>query len=86
MQSKQAIYQQLVEVMDELFEIESSDITPESTLIEDLDIDSIDAVDMAVKLNELTGQKIQPDEFKHMSTVQDVVEVVFRLVNAETVT
>ena len=83
MQSKEAIYQQLVGIMDKLFEIEASDIKPESTLNEDLDIDSIDAVDMAVELNELTGKKIKPYEFKNISTVQDVVDVVHALVNAD---
>ena len=83
MQSKEVIYQQLVGIMEKLFEIETSDIKPESTLNEDLDIDSIDAVDMAVELNELTGKKIKPDEFKNISTVQDVVDVVHALVNAD---
>ena len=83
MQSKEAIYQQLVAVMDELFDIEAEAISPAATLNEDLDIDSIDAVDMAVKRNELTGKKIQPDDFKTISTVQDVVEIVYTLVNTE---
>ena len=83
MQSKEQIYQQLVEVMEELFEIPATEISPESNLNDDLDIDSIDAVDMAVKLNEITGKKIRPDEFKNISTVNDVVDVVHQLVNSD---
>lgn len=83
MQSKEQIYQQLVDVMEELFEIPAAEITPESSLNDDLDIDSIDAVDMAVKLNEITGKKIRPDEFKNISTVNDVVDVVHQLVNSD---
>jgi acyl carrier protein len=83
MQSKDQIYQQLIGVMEELFEIDAADITPDANLNDDLDIDSIDAVDMAVKLNDLTGKKIKPDEFKHIRTVQDVVDVVHKLVHAE---
>lgn len=83
MQSKEQIYQQLVDVMEELFEIAPADIKPASHLNDDLDIDSIDAVDMAVKLNEITGKKIKPDEFKNIATVQDVVEVVHKLVNSD---
>ena len=81
MQSKDEIYQQLVSVIGKLFEVEAENITPASTLVEDLDIDSIDAVDMAIELNEITGKKIQPDEFKNISTVQDVVDIVYQLVN-----
>jgi acyl carrier protein len=81
MENKEQIYQQLVAVMEELFEIEASDIKPEANLNDDLDIDSIDAVDMAVKLNELTGKKIKPDDFKHIRTVQDVVDVVYQLIH-----
>jgi acyl carrier protein len=81
MQSKDAIYTKLVEILEELFEIEASDISPESNLYEDLDIDSIDAVDMIVKLKELTGKKLQPSDFKQVRTVQDVVDAVYDLVN-----
>ena len=44
------------------------------TLYTDLDIDSIDAVDLAVKLKQLTGKRLQPEVFKSVRTVQDVVE------------
>lgn len=83
MQSKAAIYKQLVDVMVELFEIDASDINEDADLADDLDIDSIDAVDMVVKLNEITGKKIQPADFKSISRVGDVVDVVYQLVNAE---
>lgn len=85
MRTKEEIYGQLLGVLEELFEVEPAQVTPELSLIDDLDIDSIDAVDMAVKLNELTGKKIQPAEFKHIRTVQDVVEVIYDLVNPDQV-
>lgn len=80
MHSKESIYEQLVDILNELFEIPGSDIKPESNLYDDLDIDSIDAVDMAVRLNELTGQKIQPSDFRDIRTVNDVVEAVYGLI------
>ena len=43
---------------------------------EDLDIDSIDAVDLILKLKELTGRKIQPQTFKHVRTVGDVIDAI----------
>lgn len=67
--------------MVELFEAEPNKIKPESKLYEDLDIDSIDAVDLIVKLKEITGKKLQPSDFKEVRTVQDVVDAVYRLLN-----
>ena len=55
------------------------DIKPEARLYEDLELDSIDAVDMIVHLQKKTGKKIKPEEFKAVRTVQDVVEAVERL-------
>jgi acyl carrier protein len=83
MHNKEAIYEQLKTILAELFDIEPDAVSPQSNLYEDLDIDSIDAVDMAVKLNELTGKKIQPSDFKSIRTVDDVVEAVHALVQAE---
>ena len=54
-------------------------IKPEARLYEDLELDSIDAVDMIVHLQKKTGKKIKPEEFKAVRTVQDVVDAVERL-------
>lgn len=74
MPDKEDIYTQLVSILEELFEINPDDVSPEKNLYEDLDIDSIDAVDMMVKLKELTGQRLEPEDFKNVRTVQDVVD------------
>ena len=81
MQTKEAIFNHLRELMVELFEANSDAIKPESKLYEDLDIDSIDAVDLIVKLKEITGKKLQPSDFKEVRTVQDVVDAVYRLLH-----
>lgn len=60
----------------DLFEIDAAKITPDANLYADLDIDSIDAVDLVLKLKEFTGRKLQPQQFKHVRTVNDVVEAV----------
>ncbi len=83
MYTKESIFEQLQAILAELFEIEPGEVSLQSHLYEDLDIDSIDAVDMAVKLNELTGRKIQPSDFKDIRTVQDVVDAVYTLVHTE---
>lgn len=62
--------------LGEMFEIPSERITSDARLYEDLDLDSIDAVDLIVKLGELTGRKIKPEAFKSVRTVGDVVACV----------
>jgi acyl carrier protein len=81
MNSQEEIYNKVVSVFGELFEIDSADITPESNLYEDLDIDSIDAVDLVIELRKMTKKKIQPDEFKAVRTVQDIVDQIEKLLN-----
>jgi acyl carrier protein len=76
------ILDRLREVLTDTFEIDPAKITPEADLFRDLDLDSIDAVDLAVKLQEMTGKRIRPEEFKTVRTVGDVVSAVDRLLAA----
>jgi acyl carrier protein len=73
---KEDIYPWVVNVLHEMFELDKSKITPEANLYTDLDIDSIDAVDLAVKLKQLTGKRLQPEVFKSVRTVGDVVKAL----------
>ena len=79
MNSQEQVYQKVVEILEELFEIDPAAITPEANLYQDLDIDSIDAVDLVVELKKMTGKKIRPEDFKSVRTVQDVVVEVEKL-------
>ena len=78
--TKQEIFVKIAAYLEEYFEVPQSDITLESKLYEDLNLDSIDAVDLIVKLQELAQQKIAPTEFKQVRTVGDVVDKVYDLV------
>lgn len=77
--NKQDIYQEVATLLTTLFEIDPDEIRPDARLYEDLELDSIDAVDMIVHLQKKTGRKIKPEEFKAVRTVQDVVDAVERL-------
>jgi len=81
MKTQDEIFQTVVSVFAELFEIDPKDITLEANLYEDLDIDSIDAVDLVIELRKITGKKIQTDDFKLVRTIQDIVDHVEKLVN-----
>ena len=82
MKTPEEILATLRDLFEELFEVEPSKVLPEARLYEDLDIDSIDAVDLVVRLKEMTGKKIEPEQFKSVRSVQDVVDAVHNMLNA----
>ncbi len=71
---KQQIYLEVKRVLVDQFEIEESLIKPDTRLYEDLDIDSIDAVDLLVRIKEITGKRIPPEDFQDVRTIQDVLD------------
>ena len=77
MVSKSEILATLKSYLCDLFELPEEKITPSAHLQHDLDLDSIDAVELVVKLQEYTGRKIAPAEFRSVRTVGDVVERVY---------
>ncbi len=77
--NKQDIYQEVATLLTTLFEIDPDEIRPDARLYEDLELDSIDAVDMVVHLQKRTGRKIKPEAFRAVHTVQDVVDAVDQL-------
>ena len=81
MMGRDKIFQDVSRELQSLFEISGDDITLEARLYEDLDLDSIDAVDIIVRLQEITKKRIRPDQFKRVRTVEDVVKAIEELVN-----
>lgn len=73
------ILERIRAIFQENFGLDPERITPESHLFEELDLDRIDAVDLAIKLQEMTGQRIKPEEFKSVRTVGDVIAAVHTL-------
>jgi acyl carrier protein len=74
--SKSEVLATLSRYLQEMFDVPAEKIAPTARLFDDLDLDSIDAVDLVVKLQEYTGKKIAPAEFKSVRTIGDVVEKV----------
>jgi len=79
MVTRQEIFDDVSRELQSLFEIPPEQITLEARLEEDLDLDSIDAVDLVVRLQEITKKRIQPEQFKSVRTVQDIVDAVGNL-------
>ncbi len=80
---KQELFERIAGILNDSFEIDAARILPQARLYEDLDIDSIDAVDLIVQLKPLLGSNLQPDSFKSVRTVQDVVDVLFGLIREQ---
>ncbi|KMN11494.1 acyl carrier protein [Pseudomonas sp. FSL R10-1350] len=80
MQTREDIFNILRDAMVELFELEPERVTLEANLYQDLEIDSIDAVDLIDHIKRKTGKKIAAEAFKSVRTVNDVVEAVYHLV------
>lgn len=79
--SKEDIFNELKSILVDEFELPSDKVTLEATLFEDLELDSIDAVDIAVRLQKFTNKKISPEDFKQIRTIDDVINAVYELLN-----
>lgn len=64
------------------FDVDPALVTPEAQLFTDLGLDSIDAVDLAIQVQEMTGKRIKPDDFRHVRTVADVIVAVRQLLGS----
>ena len=81
--TKNELFERIVKILKDSFEIEPSRITPAARLYDDLDIDSIDAVDLIVQLKPLLGGNLRPEAFKAVRSVQDVVDTVHAMLHAD---
>ena len=81
--TKDDIYQRIVQILQETFDIEAERIQPQAKLYEDLDINSIDAVDLIVQLKPLAGKRLNAESFKSVRSIQDVVDALYGLITEE---
>lgn len=77
--TEQEIQKILTEALVSLFEIDEDRIRPETHLYEDLEIDSIDAIDLIDYIKRQTGYKLQAEDFRNVRTVSDVVTAVKKI-------
>ena len=80
MRNKEEILEEFKKLLEEEFEVDPQSINLDSLLYEDLDLDSIDAVDMIVYIQKKTKTKVKPEVFKSVRTVGDVVNVIDDLI------
>jgi acyl carrier protein len=80
MQDKDAIINDLRATLVEMFELDPARVTPDALLYEDLEIDSIDAIDLIDRLRRQTGRKVPIERFRSVRTVGDLVQTIHDLV------
>ena len=81
MHDRDAVFSELRATLVELFELDPARITPGARLYDDLEIDSIDAIDLMDRLRRQTGRKIVSERFRSVRTVSDLVDTIHQLVN-----
>lgn len=78
--SKEEIFNNLCAILESEFEIDKSLLKADADLFQDLDLDSIDMVDLAVRLQQYTDKRLSPEEFKKIRTVNDIVETLYSMI------
>ena len=81
MATEAEIEQKIKDILVADFECDPARLTPDVNLFTDLDLDSIDAVDLVVRLQQETGKKVEPKAFRQIRTLRDVTTAVVQLVN-----
>jgi len=72
------IFTTLREALVELFEIEPERVTAQAHLYTDLEIDSIDAIDLIDHVRRKTGYKLEAEDFRSVRTVEDVMQALLQ--------
>ena len=78
--TKAEIEQKIKDILVSDFEVDAAKLTPDVNLFTDLDLDSIDAVDLVVRLQQEVKKKVNPEDFRKIRTLSDVVDAVEKLV------
>lgn len=81
--TRESVLEELRSAMVELFEIDPADVTLEASLADDLELDSIDSVDLIARMQELVGRRVETDAVRGVRTVGDVVTLVLRLAETD---
>ena len=73
---KYTIFEAVKELLISEFKVDAEKIVLNKCLDEDLDLDSLDMVDLIIALRDYIGEKVDPSLLKEVSTLQDVVDLL----------
>jgi len=74
--TREEILTRLRDLLKQSFEIDPARVTLDAKVVQDLELDSIDAIDMVVQLEEWTGRRVPEEALRTITTVNDVVTIV----------
>lgn len=80
---RQEILEKLASIFEELFEIPPEKVVPQAKLYEDLDLDSIDAIDLIVHIQAMTDKRVDPEVFKAVRSVDDVLDCLEEMLGSD---
>ena len=66
----------LAEILNEVADVDTSDVTDDKSFTDDLDVDSLSMVEVAMAAEEKFGVKIPDDELPKLKTVGDAVNYI----------
>ena len=74
--TKEEVFKQIQQLLVDTFELDAADVSLDAHIYQDLDLDSFDAIDLAVSMDSETGIKLQEDDLRSIQTVSDIVDLV----------
>ena len=74
--NKEELFLKTREILVKQFDVETADVSLDANLYDELQIESIDTVDLLVQLKVLTGAKIAPEKFREVRTIGDVLDAL----------
>lgn len=81
MYTREQVLDKIKEVLIQDFDCPEDKLTEQAKLFEDLDLDSIDAVDLVVRLQSFINKRVDPESFQQIRTLSDIADAVLKLVN-----
>lgn len=76
MVTREEVFDRVCREIRDLFELDDKEITLQTKLVDDLRLDSIDAIDLAARLEELTKKRLAEESLRSLRTVDDVVTLI----------
>lgn len=76
MKTKQDIFLEVQKIMMQTFKLSADEVTLEKNIYTDLDLDSLDAIDLAVEMSKRVGQKFDNEQLRSIRTISDIVDAI----------
>ena len=70
---------ELAEIVNEIAGVDVADVTAEKSFVDDLDVDSLSMVEIAVQLEDKYGVKVPDEDLAGLKTVGDAVAYIQKL-------